>query len=95
VRLDLFLKTSRLIKRRAVARELCENHAVLVNGHDAKPAREIRTGDRIVLLFGAKTVELEVIALPVSSKKTAADGLFRVIAVTRMPREHDQWIQDL
>lgn len=95
MRLDLFLKNCRLIKRRAVARELCETGRVLVNGHDAKPAKEIKPGDRITLLFGAKTVELEVLALPVPSKKTVAPDLFRVIAETRIPVEHDQWNKNL
>jgi ribosomal 50S subunit-recycling heat shock protein len=61
VRLDLFLKTSRLIKRRTVAREACEKGSVLVNGLETKPAKEVKQGDRITLKFSTRIIELEVL----------------------------------
>lgn len=82
MRLDLYLKTCRLVKRRAVARQMCETGRVLVNAHEARPAKAIKPGDCITLLFSAKRVELEVLSLPsgTSVEKSAAPDLYRVIA---------------
>jgi ribosomal 50S subunit-recycling heat shock protein len=92
VRLDLFLKTSRLIRRRATAREMCDAGRVLVNGRDAKPAKEVRLGDVITLRFSTRTVDLEVLseqALP--SKKIQTKDAYRVISETRQAKERDPW----
>ena len=92
MRLDLFLKTSRLIRRRATAREMCDAGRVLVNGRDAKPAKEVRPGDVITLRFSTRTVDLEVLseqALP--SKKIQAEDAYRVISETRQAKERDPW----
>jgi ribosomal 50S subunit-recycling heat shock protein len=90
VRLDLFLKTSRLVKRRTLAQELCESGRVLLNGHAAKPAKEVRAGDRITLRFPSKTIELEVTAVPSSSKRPAQEPPIRVISETRVLREENE-----
>jgi ribosomal 50S subunit-recycling heat shock protein len=84
VRLDLFLKASRLVKRRTIAQEMCEAGKVLVNGHASKPAKEVRPGNCITLQFSAKRIEVEVRAIPASSKKIDAALLYRVIAETRV-----------
>ncbi len=91
MRLDVFLKTSRLIKRRAVAREMCDNSRVLVNGHEAKPAKEVRQGDVITLKFSSRIVNLDVLGIPASSKKTPPEELYRVTSETRLPKEKDLW----
>jgi ribosomal 50S subunit-recycling heat shock protein len=92
VRLDLFLKTSRLIKRRTIAREMCENGRVLVNGHEAKPAKEVRQGDVITLKFSSRIIDLKIINEPAaSSRKTPPDELYTVTAETRLPKEKDLW----
>ena len=87
MRLDLFLKTSRLVKRRTVAQELCEHGSVLLNGQAAKPARSVRPGDRITLRFPSRTVELEVLDIPASSKRPSAEATVRVVNETRVPRD--------
>jgi len=92
VRLDLFLKTSRLIKRRTIARELCDAGRVLVNGHDAKPAREVKPGDVITLKFSSRTVDLEVLSEPAaSSNKIRPEEAYRITSETRLPKEKDLW----
>lgn len=83
MRLDLFLKTSRLVKRRTVAQELIEAGCVLLNGQPAKPSREVRTGDRIMLRFTSRTIEVEVLAVPLSSKRPAPEPPVRVISDLR------------
>lgn len=88
MRLDLFLKTCRLVKRRAVARELCEAGRVLVNGHQSKPAKEVNQGDRITLKFTSRIIELEVLDLVAASySKTDTTLLYRVITEKRIERE--------
>jgi ribosomal 50S subunit-recycling heat shock protein len=89
VRLDLFLKTSRLVKRRSVARELCGAGRVLINGHESKPAKEVKQGDLITLKFSTRTVEIDVLLVPASSKKISSGELFRVRSDIRLPKETD------
>jgi ribosomal 50S subunit-recycling heat shock protein len=92
VRLDLFLKTSRLIRRRATAREMCDTGRVLVNGRDAKPAKEVRPGDVITLRFSTRTVDLEVLSEPaLPSKKIRPEDAYRVTSETRQAKERDPW----
>ena len=81
MRLDLFLKLSRLVKRRTVAHEMCEAGRVHVNGHETKPSKELKQGDRIALLFTTKVVELKVLALPdrKSMQKANVTDLYRII----------------
>jgi len=96
VRLDLFLKTSRLIKRRTVAREMCDKGRVLVNGHEAKPAKEVKQGDVVTLKFSSRLIELEITGLlAASSKKTPPDELYRIRSDTRLPKEKDLWNENL
>jgi len=91
VRLDVFLKTSRLIKRRAVAREMCDNGRVLVNSHEAKPAKEVKQGDVITLKFSSRIINLDVLGIPASSRKAPPEELYRVTSETRLPKEEDLW----
>lgn len=96
MRLDLFLKASRLVKRRMVAREMCEAGRVLVNGREAKPAREARLGDVVTLKYSSRLLEIEVVGmLAPSSKKTSAEELFRIKAETRLTKEKDPWSENL
>lgn len=96
MRLDLFLKTSRLLKRRTIARQMCDSNRVLVNGHEAKPAKEVRPGDVVTLKFSSRIIDLEVLGLATaSSKKRTPEELYRIKSETRLPREKDQWIDDL
>ena len=66
MRLDKFLKVSRLIKRRSVANEACDAGRVLINGKQAKASTNVKKGDVIEIQFGMKTVEAEVLDLSVS-----------------------------
>lgn len=92
MRLDLFLKTSRLIRRRATAREMCDAGRVLVNGRDAKPAKEVRLGDVITLRFSTRTVDLEVLSEPVlPSKKIRPEDAYRVTSEMQQAKERDPW----
>ena len=76
MRLDKYLKVSRLIKRRTLAKEVAENERILVNGKLAKPSKEVNIGDVITIAFGNKTVEIKVLSLEVSTKKDDATNLY-------------------
>jgi ribosomal 50S subunit-recycling heat shock protein len=90
VRLDLFLKTSRLIKRRTVARETCEKGGILVNGLEAKPAKEVKPGDRITLKFSTRIIELEVLeGHQTSSRISPAKELYRVLSEMRTQKNRE------
>ncbi len=79
MRLDKFLKVSRLIKRRTVANEACDAGRVMVNGKAAKASVKVKVGDVIEIAFGNKTVKVEVVDLQDTTKKEEAKELFRYL----------------
>lgn len=79
MRLDKFLKVSRLIKRRTVANEACDAGRVLVNRKTAKASVKVKPGDVIEIQFGTRTVKVEVLDLQETTKKEEAKELFRYI----------------
>ena len=79
MRLDKFLKVSRLIKRRSVANEACDAGRVLINGKQAKESTNVKKGDVIEIQFGMKTVEAEVLDIQDTTKKEEAKNLFRYL----------------
>ncbi|MCI8910250.1 MAG: RNA-binding S4 domain-containing protein [Oscillibacter sp.] len=80
MRLDKYLKVSRLIKRRTVANEACDNGLVEVNGKPARASYEVKVGDRISLRFGARTVTVEVLAVQETVRQAEAGALYQEIA---------------
>ena len=79
MRLDKFLKVSRLIKRRSVAADACSASRVLLNGKEAKPAKEVREGDVIEIVYGAGSLKVVVKGTSDVSKKEDAASLYEVI----------------
>lgn len=79
MRLDKFLKVSRLIKRRTVANEACDAGRVSVNGKVAKASQNVKIGDEIAIAFGQKTVTVRVLKLLETTKKEEAGDLFEYI----------------
>jgi ribosomal 50S subunit-recycling heat shock protein len=79
MRLDKFLKVSRLIKRRTVANEACDAGRVTVNGKPAKASAQVKTGDVLEIQFGTRTVKAEVLGIQDTSKKEEAKELFRYL----------------
>ena len=79
MRLDKFLKVSRLIKRRTIANEACDAGRVLVNDRPAKASLNVKTGDMIEIQFGAKAVKVEVLDGQETVKKDEAKELYRYI----------------
>ena len=79
MRLDKYLKVSRLIKRRTVANEACDNTRVSVNGRPAKASYDVKVGDRSEIQFGARTVAVEVLQVAENVRKDDAVGMYREI----------------
>ena len=79
MRLDKFLKVSRLIKRRTLAKEVSESERVLVNGKIAKPSKDLKIGDIITIEFGMKMVSVKVLSLDISIKKADASSMYELI----------------
>ena len=79
MRLDTFLKVSRLIKRRTVANEACDAGRVTVNGSVAKASVKVKPGDIIEIQFGTKTVKVEVLDIQETTKKEEAKDLFKYL----------------
>lgn len=79
MRLDKYLKVSRLIKRRTVANEACDNSRVLVNGKIARASYEVKVGDRIEIQFGTRTLCVEVLAVAEAVRKDDASAMYREI----------------
>lgn len=79
MRLDKFLKVSRLIKRRTVANEACDAGRVTVNGKQAKASVNVKVGDVIEIMFGNKPVKVEVLDIQDTTKKDEAKDLFKYL----------------
>ena len=79
MRLDKFLKVSRVIKRRTIANEACEGGRVMVNGKIAKASLQVKPGDTIEIQFGTKVVKLEVLKLEDTTKKEESAELYQYI----------------
>lgn len=79
MRLDKFLKVSRLIKRRTIANEACDAGRVKINDKPAKASTTVKVGDIIEIGFGAKTVRVEVLDVQETTKKDDAKELFRYL----------------
>lgn len=80
MRLDKWLKVSRLIKRRTVANEACDNERVSVNGRVVKASYDVKEGDRLELRFGARTVQVEVLSTVEQKGKENAALMYRELA---------------
>lgn len=79
MRLDKYLKVSRLVKRRTVANEACDAGRVSVNGKPAKASAEVKAGDIITIGFGNKEVKVEVLSVQETIRKEEAKELFRYL----------------
>ena len=82
MRLDKFLKVSRLIKRRTVANDACDAARILVNGKAAKASYNVKLGDLISVAFGSKTVTVRVLEIKETTKKTEAASMYEVVSET-------------
>ena len=79
MRLDKWLKVSRLIKRRTVANEACDNQRVTANGRPVRASYEVKEGDMLELRFGERTVKVEVLVVADNVGKNDAAAMYREV----------------
>ncbi|WP_411842995.1 RNA-binding S4 domain-containing protein [Salinicoccus sp. HZC-1] len=89
MRLDKFLKVSRVIKRRALAKEVSDEGRVKVNDRVAKAGTVLSAGDVVEIQFGRKIVTLEVLQLEAHAKKEDADRMYKIIKEEKIEKETD------
>lgn len=77
MRLDKYLKVSRLIKRRTVANEACDGERVFVNGRQVKASYQVKVGDIIEIAFGQRSLKVEVLAVSENARKEDAPAMYR------------------
>ena len=80
MRLDKFLKVSRIIKRRTVANEACDAERVSANGRVVKASYDVKVGDVLEIRFGQRTVKVEVLSLNESTKKADAVAMYKELS---------------
>ncbi len=80
MRIDKFLKVSRLIKRRTLAKDVTENERILVNDRIVKPSYQVKIGDLISIVYGTKTITVRVISLEPTIKKEDATSLYEFVS---------------
>ncbi|WP_248929090.1 RNA-binding S4 domain-containing protein [Paenibacillus hamazuiensis] len=90
MRLDKFLKVSRLIKRRTVAKDVSDQGRVLVNGREAKPSSTIKVGDELTIQFGQKSITVRVEQLTESTRKEDAANMYTVLK--EESHKNESWI---
>lgn len=79
MRLDKYLKVSRLIKRRTVANEACDNGRISVNGRVVKASYEVKVGDKLAITMGERTVAVEVLQVADNVRKDDASAMYKEI----------------
>lgn len=79
MRIDKYLKNSRIIKRRTVAKEACERGRVFINEKEAKPGDEVNIGDKIQIKFGSEQMDVEVLEVKENVRKNDAEGMYKRI----------------
>ena len=79
MRLDKFLKVSRLIKRRTVANEACDNGRISVNGRIVKASYEVKVGDKLEITMGPRTIAVEVLVVADNVRKDDACAMYKEI----------------
>ena len=80
MRLDKYIKVSRIIKRRTVAKEVCDSGRVMLNGRPAKPGSEVKVGDIIEISYASGSVKAEILSIAERVTKDSAAGLYRILS---------------
>jgi ribosomal 50S subunit-recycling heat shock protein len=94
MRLDKFLKVSRLIKRRTLAKEVADQGRITINGKVAKASSDVKAGDELSIRFGQKVVTASVDAIKDSAKKEDAASMFTIVKEERLEKVDPAFIDD-
>lgn len=91
MRLDKFLKVSRLIKRRTLAKEVSDQGRILVNGVQAKASTNVKAGDELTIRFGQRIVTVRIDNIKETSKKDEAAEMYTTLKDERISVESENW----
>ena len=94
MRLDKFLKVSRLIKRRTLAKEVADQGRIMINGKVAKASSDVKAGDELSIRFGQKVVTAKVDAVKDSAKKEDAASMFTITNEERLEKVDPEFMDD-
>ncbi|MBU8908437.1 RNA-binding S4 domain-containing protein [Desertibacillus haloalkaliphilus] len=89
MRLDKFLKVSRLIKRRTLAKEISDQGRITINGQTAKAGSNVKAGDELTIRFGQKLVTIQVEEIKETTRKADADSMYTVVKEEPIKSEPD------
>lgn len=87
MRIDKYLKVARVLKRRAVGKELADNQRLFINGRPAKAAAEVKVNDEIAIAFGHRTIKIRVLEIREQASKQDALAMYEVLAEERVSDE--------
>lgn len=90
MRIDKYLKVSRILKRRTVSKELALNERIEINGKVVKPSHEVNVGDIVAVTFGSRRLEIRVLSVQDVKKKQEAADLYEVVSETRIKDEPEE-----
>ena len=90
MRLDKWLKVSRLIKRRTVAQEACDGGRVSVNGRTAKPSAEVKPGDLLTIRFGEHIGRYQILSVAETARKEQAGQMYETLEPLRIPEDEGE-----
>lgn len=94
MRLDKFLKVSRLIKRRTLAKEVADQGRITINGKTAKASSDVKVGDELTIRFGQKIVTAKVELLKDTVKKDEANTMYTIVKEERVEKVEPEFIDD-
>lgn len=86
MRIDKYLKVSRIMKRRTVANELAANQRVEINGKPVKPSHEVKVGDTVGITFGTRKIEVRVLSIQEVKKKKEASEMYEIV--------NESWLEE-
>lgn len=89
MRIDKYLKVSRIMKRRTISKELALNDRIEINGKVVKPSHEVKVGDIVGITFGTRKLEVKVLSTQEVKKKSEAADLYQIISETRINRDEN------
>ncbi len=84
MRIDKFLKVSRILKRRTIANELAANQRVEINGRIVKPSHDVKVGDVVAITFGNRRIEIRVLSVQDVKKKSEASDLYEIVSESKV-----------
>ncbi len=79
MRIDKFLKVSRIIKRRTVAKDVCEDERIYINGKPVKPSKEVKVGDIVTVRFGNRSLSVKVLSIESVVTKAQAEDMYEIV----------------